>query len=209
MVDSNALPTPFWSRFVDLIIHPYTLFSVLAIALVVFIFWIIGGTDGAFLNSLQKVDLARGLITFLVAIAAVGIAVILVLYPVITSDPQFKERFAMGKEVLTTLIGVLGTVVRFYFGSADKPSRTLEVADIKVAEAQVLTNVSGGIAPYRYTIRYGDRAIENKVSGDGWIIESLGERPTTGTTIAVEVIDSKDQKVMKRSVVATVLGQKP
>ncbi len=202
MADPNTPEASFWTRFGDLVINPYTLFAAIGIAFIGFIFWIIGGTDGAFLNSLQKVEVGRGLITFLVAIATVVVALILVLYPLITSESQFKERYGLGKEVLTALIGILGTIVGFYFGSAERATGRLELAEIKVVDRQVLTNASGGAAPYRYAVRYDDKAIENKTSDDGWIIESLEERPKTGTTITVEVIDSKDQKVVRRRVVA-------
>jgi hypothetical protein len=201
MADANAPQASFWTRFVDLVINPYTLFAAIGIAFIGFIFWVIGGTDGAFLNSLQKVDVGRGLITFLVAIATVVVALILVLYPLITSESQFKERYGLGKEVLTALIGILGTIVGFYFGSAERAVGKLELAEVKVVDTQVLTNASGGAAPYRYTIRYDDKAIENKVSDDGWIIESLDEPPKTGTVITVEVTDSRDQKVTKKRVV--------
>ena len=63
---TQTLPRhPFGRRFVGLVINPYTLFSAISIAFIGFTFWVIGGTDGAFLNSLQKVYVARGLITFL------------------------------------------------------------------------------------------------------------------------------------------------
>lgn len=63
-------------------------------------------------------NVARGLITFLVAIVTVAIAIILTLSAVMSSSNDYKERFALGKEVLTIFIGVLGTIVGFYFGSA-------------------------------------------------------------------------------------------
>ena len=63
-------------------------------------------------------NVARGLITFLVAIVTVAIAIILTLSAVMSSSKDYKERFALGKEILTIFIGVLGTIVGFYFGSA-------------------------------------------------------------------------------------------
>lgn len=63
-------------------------------------------------------NVARGLITFLVAIITVAIAIILTLSAVLSDSTDYKERFALGKEILTIFIGVLGTIVGFYFGSA-------------------------------------------------------------------------------------------
>ena len=65
-------------------------------------------------------NVARGLITFLVAIVTVSIAIMLTLSAVLSNSADYKERFALGKEILTIFIGVLGTIVGFYFGSASK-----------------------------------------------------------------------------------------
>lgn len=68
-------------------------------------------------------NVARGLITFFVAMITVAIALILTLSAVLSNSSDYKERFALGKEILTIFIGILGTIVGFYFGSAaaEKP----------------------------------------------------------------------------------------
>lgn len=69
-------------------------------------------------------EAARSLITYLVAVITIVIALILTLMAFFSTLPDLKERFALGKEVLTILIGVLGTIVGFYYGSAPKePAR--------------------------------------------------------------------------------------
>jgi hypothetical protein len=72
-----------------------------------------------FLQIIAEQRVARGLITFLIAITTVGIAIILALSSVSgeATDADDK-RFDRGKQVLTMLIGVLRTIVGFYFGSA-------------------------------------------------------------------------------------------
>ena len=52
------------------------------------------------------------------------IAVLLALFVITSDSPDAKERFAHGKEVLTILIGVFGTILGFYFGKADVPQTT-------------------------------------------------------------------------------------
>jgi hypothetical protein len=76
--------------------------------------------DGqVFLQKLADKEVARGLITFLIAIATVGIAIILAISTlVLTEGDAGDKRFDRGKQVLSVLIGVLGTIVGFYFGSA-------------------------------------------------------------------------------------------
>jgi len=74
----------------------------------------------------------------LVAVATVGIALVLVVY-VVTSDKkdQVKEGFPLAKEVLTSLIGVLGTIVGFYFGSTTgSPTTTAAEQQPAVTTAQ-------------------------------------------------------------------------
>jgi hypothetical protein len=77
---------------------------------------------------------ARGLITTLIAIVTVAIAIILTLSVVLSSASDYKERFALGKEILTILIGVLGTIVGFYFGSA--PIDNNKIAPITTTAAE-------------------------------------------------------------------------
>jgi hypothetical protein len=62
---------------------------------------------------------ARGLITFAVAIVTVAIALIMVLYVIfgVASEQEFSNRFTFGKDVLMVFVGILGTIMGFYYGS--------------------------------------------------------------------------------------------
>jgi PASTA domain/Putative Ig domain len=99
---------------------PPVLFSILGIFILLLIAFIIIFDNGhEFLLTLADKRVARGLITFLIAIATVGIAMILAISTVIlTEGAEGDKRFDRGKQVLSVLIGVLGTIVGFYFGSA-------------------------------------------------------------------------------------------
>jgi hypothetical protein len=61
-------------------------------------------------------DGARVLITFLVAVATIAIAFLAILTAMLLRE--YEKRFALAKEVLTILVGILGTIVGFYFGTA-------------------------------------------------------------------------------------------
>jgi len=79
----------------------------------------IGPTRDPSQIGINSAEYARGLITLIFSGGTMLIAVLLVLY-VITSDSAVaKERFGHGKEVLTLLIGVFGTILGFYFGKSD------------------------------------------------------------------------------------------
>jgi hypothetical protein len=92
------------------IITLLTLLAVLAVSLF---------THNGPLEELGNLEIARGLITFLIAFTTVGIALILTISTVVAQDSQENDkRFDRGKQVLTTLIGVLGTIVGFYFAAS-------------------------------------------------------------------------------------------
>lgn len=67
-----------------------------------------------------EVNFARGLITFMIVAATVTMAVVLVIYGLYSrgheKDPEFwKIRFSMSKEVMTAFMGILGTIMGFYY----------------------------------------------------------------------------------------------
>jgi predicted permease len=61
-------------------------------------------------------DSARVFITFMIAVATVAIAFFAMLIAMMLRE--YEKRFALAKEVLTILVGILGTIVGFYFGTA-------------------------------------------------------------------------------------------
>jgi hypothetical protein len=72
----------------------------------------------------EKPEKARGLITFSVAIVTVAIALLLVFYLVLSDCPEgdgnkgvVKDRFTFGKDILLVFVGILGTIMGFYYGA--------------------------------------------------------------------------------------------
>ena len=133
---------------------------------------IAGVLTGGLLKFLSSIPGARGLITFLIAIGTIAIAVILTLASVImeASDTDaLKERLSKGKEILTVLVGVLGTIVGFYFASNPDGSvagkMTVAVVDVtpKSVEAgadfSVLAMTTGGELPYDSTPITGGKGV--------------------------------------------------
>lgn len=73
---------------------------------------------GDFLVRVKDVDVARGLITFLVALSAVIIAMIVTLFAIVSTDKDLLEKkFGFGKEIFTAFVGILGTIIGFYFAT--------------------------------------------------------------------------------------------
>lgn len=156
-------------------------FAVLAIIVAAFYY---GG--GKFLSSLQNPEIARGLITFLVVFTTVMIAIVLVLYIATgTGDGQeVKDRFGFGKEILTALIGILGTILGFYFGQSTTTSAAIQVTPAYVSNASpkrgdsvvLYSFASGGKAPYTYSISFKPdtiHSVTNKTSPQGVIQEEI------------------------------------
>ena len=111
------------------------LFGALSFLVLAIIVYALYHAGGGFLASLQNLEIARGLITFLVVFTTVMISIILVLY-IATSTLQgqdVKDRFGFGKEILTALIGILGTILGFYFGQSTSTSTALQVAPAYVS----------------------------------------------------------------------------
>jgi hypothetical protein len=181
--------------------------AALTIVLIVLAAFWVGSTilkNPLILFDLRDQAYARGVITFLFSIVTLVMAFLLVIqaFTAKGEDKDAEKRFSRAREVFTVLMGVLGTIVGFYFGSAEKAVTDLEVAEIRVVDKQLLSHISGGARPYRYSIISSDKdfkTIKNRISEDGWIVETLEQPPKAGTTITVDVRDGKDQKVSKES----------
>lgn len=138
---------------------------------VVFAVVLYKGVAGSDLN-LGDTNAARGMITFVVSVVTVAIALILVMSAAFLSGSKdLDKRFAFGKDVFTILVGVLGTVMGFYYGQAASANTqnnrgaeqpTIQIADVQLSsttpkintEFTLIANVTGGTAPYKYVVTF-------------------------------------------------------
>ena len=67
-------------------------------------------------GTLGTEDQLRGLISYMLAGGTLIVALVLISGAFALERGEFEERFRQGKDVLAALIGILGTVVGFYFG---------------------------------------------------------------------------------------------
>lgn len=171
------------------------------------------------LEELGNLEIARGLITFLIAFTTVGIAVILTISTVVIQDsPENDKRFDRGKQVLTVLIGVLGTIVGFYFagsqgtGSASTPAITSTVlpngtVGIKYADARL--EESGGTPPFKWK---ADGLPKELVLGEDGVLNGTPAGEVHEQSIKVTVTDKNlksDTKELKLTVRAAQSAQPP
>lgn len=149
---------------------------------------ILGGSffgDALFLKRLANMEYARGLITFVFTLGTITIAIMLTLAVLLRQDPEIEKRFRQGREVLTILIGVVGTIVGFYYGATTVEKLSpLEIAYVKVIEVdsqarrnpEIRAKLIGGQPPYHYSIAFDQdeiSKIENDANEEGLITEQV------------------------------------
>jgi len=144
------------SRFFWLTVFQYILIAAVA---VIFVFVLAGGAKTT--GNLGNIEEARGLITFVISVGTIAIAIILALAAILIRD--FEKRLGVGKEILTILVAVLGTIVGFYYGAAKKEtppaqiSSALRITPPELARDDKVTisvSLTGGTPPYTYTVKF-------------------------------------------------------
>lgn len=150
------------------------------------------GLDKGVLLNMARSDFARGLITYLFALVTIGTAVVLVLSALQGGEGEAHDkRFQHGKEILSLLLGVFGTIIGFYFGSETAAGARGESAVLRVSTADispmpvaaggtftVRAVSSGGVLPHRFGVSLGSDAAEARepVNEGGWIKKEMTGR---------------------------------
>lgn len=137
---------------------------------------------GTILQQLSDREFARGVITYVITVGTIGIALALVV-GVLIGGATAASTFDKGKEVLVLLIGVMGTILGFYYGATEEQETTLTLAvdsavtDFAASDSlRIVAYISGGQPPYTYTILVDPEAIGSVgplVSTDGWVRQAL------------------------------------
>jgi len=150
----------------DLFFHPVNLTTGVIVGSVIFLvlFAILGWDQGQVLFRLASASFARGLITYIFTVGTIGLSVVLVLGTLLGGE-ETKARFDRGKEILGLLLGVFGTIVGFYYGSAfsdeEKPGLApLQVLSLRFSPRTVAAGATmaldaraaGGEEPLRYRV---------------------------------------------------------
>lgn len=198
---------PFWSQIGELFRPPsaafvWTVIGALAMVLVVAFGWV---TKGALLEQFTDAARARGLITLAITFGTIFFALILIIQAFAGQDASEEggaERFRRAREVFTVFTGILGTIVGFYFGSAERQARAFAVSGARIVSAgggALVAQVENGTPPYHYRITFSDRSvrdIERDLASPGWIFEPF--EATTGVVAFLTVTDdARDEATAK------------
>ncbi len=183
--------------------------------------------SSTFMPSLGEIDQARGLITFLFAFGTIGVAIIMSVSVIWMDVSEIEARITKAKDLLAILMGVLGTIVGFYFGTATGTPTKVAVAEVTLQPASttpgnrvtVSTKISGGVGPYHYDIIVTDPtnkvatagvSVLGKISATGEISEQLPVLPKDALgnlDVKVSVVDSKGIQGVSKSVTLKVTAQ--
>lgn len=181
--------------------------ALMVLSIIALIAAAVGGVDAGVLRDMSRPEYARGLITFLFAVVTIGSALLLIVTGLVGASDEVRERkFQRGKEVLSLLLGVFGTIVGYYFGSSHAgATATLRVSGIEalssatpagaVVTARAL--VAGGAPPYRYVITLdgGNGKEPQHVSENGVISERVAlPNPNRAHNLHLTIEDAVGQK---------------
>jgi hypothetical protein len=203
------------------------LISFLVILIIVFIL-IWGLFDEEFFYSIAGINQARGFITFLFALSTMGVILLIAASVFWLPPEELDRRFPPAKDLLTVIIGVLGTILGFYFGSiveGENRERALNIANIGVSSpvaqpsstVKISATILGGEPPYTYSIRFTDpigaantstMAVESETSDTGAVVKDVVIPPDVSkpTGITFTMIANDAQGAQAHASSATVVA---
>jgi hypothetical protein len=170
------------------------------------------GIDRGVLTNMADREYARGLITFLFAVVTIGTALVLVVSALMGQGDVASERqFQHGKEILSLLLGVFGTIVGYYFGSTFPTAgsqtglriSSWELTPHPAKNGTIVSThatIDGGEAPYHYSIDVSGRVVDkaDNVSENGVISKDIDVDPQPddqSLPIRLTVVDMRNRKV--------------
>ena len=134
--NSPTSGTPVKQQVIDFFVKNIVSIVVSFIGLILAAALLWGLFNTRFFTSIAGIGQARGLITFLFAFSTMGIIVLIAVAIFWLDREELEDRFAKAKDLLTIVIGVLGTILGFYSGSiseGENRARALNIANVGVS----------------------------------------------------------------------------
>lgn len=197
----------------------------IVITIVLMILYLEFASGARVLEKFRDVSFARGVITFIFSLGVIGIAIILTVFAFVTDD-RSKDAFFRAKEIFTILVGILGTIVGFYFGTTTDNDRGMDDGIVVVGDLEssnmspeegssitLSTVISGGTPPYYITINYEPQIIQSvtdSLDKEG-VFEHQLTIPDVEQNMEIRVIaavkDSKGVKIEKDPVILSIINK--
>jgi hypothetical protein len=154
------------------------------------------------MEPLRDQAFARGVITFVICMATIALAFILVFLAFFggTDDNGFRRA----REVFTVLTGILGTIVGFYFGTAGTDTQPPTVNGPRFAlladgQLNVTGHIVGGKGPYKYKLSFDpkppQKTVNEGLSEDGWVEQAV--TAVDKVSVTLQVTDSQGRTAEK------------
>jgi hypothetical protein len=149
---------------------------------------------------MANAEYARGAISYLLVLAFIVLGVLMIiaaLFGPFQSDQTSDAAFRRAREIYMSVVGIVGTIVGFYYGTGLTQTNPLEL-EVRSVSASLVVLASGGTKPYRLSIKGDGKPYETKIdkgSAEISICDQLS-RPANGS-YSLEIIDGKDQKANK------------
>jgi len=139
---------------------------------------------------------ARGVITVIFSVGTISLAIIIVMAALFTNWPNSKlvPRVGVAKEVLTLLLGILGTIVGFYFGTTTDDAPGFSITDVTVSDVApvagtnftLTATLEGGKPPFEYSMKF-DATGSDGLEIDDLQIDDITDRVSDTRSIEHEV----------------------
>lgn len=149
------------------------------------------------LQAMANAEYARGAISYLLVLAFIVLGVLMIiaaLFGPFQNDQASDAAFRRAREIYMSVVGIVGTIVGFYYGTGLTQTNPLEL-EVRQVSASLVVLVSGGTKPYRLNIKGDGKPYETKID-KGFAEVSICDQlshPANGS-YTIEIIDGKDQK---------------
>ncbi len=204
----------FWSQITTSVFSNMGSIMLSAFGILMAVIIVYGINQSGFLVSLAQPSQARGFITFLFAISTIALFMLVGVTTFWMEKDEVEVRFSKAKDLLTLIIGIFGTILGFYFGTANNDANMLSLANVPPnfsavsgGTTTISATVLGGVAPVTYDLTLSDPTgivntdrmqVKDKLVVGGTIAQSVAipadMTSTTALNFSVIVHDAKGNR---------------